>query len=267
MTEYSFLEFNLSEIKPTSKIVIIGKTESGKSTIIADILHSMKKKIETAMVVCSTRDGREDYEKLIPPLFIYDELSEAIIDRFITAQQNFLDVYRKNETVGALILDDCMHDSKMFKTKAMKYIYMNSRHDNVLNIVALQYCFGIGPDLRTNVDYVFILREINIANRKKLYDNYAGMFPTFEIFCKVLDFFTENYGCLVIKNKGISNKIEDQVFWFKAKIHKPFKVGSKEYRAFARKNYSKKTSDNPYTSVKDLTRKYAGQSKIFIVKK
>ena len=32
------------------------------------------------------------------------------------------------------------------------------------------------PNLRTNIDYVFILRENIVSNRKRIYDNYAGMF-------------------------------------------------------------------------------------------
>ena len=55
------------------------------------------------------------------------------------------------------------------------------------------------------------------------------MFPTFESFCQVMDQCTENYECLVINNNSKSNKLEDQIFWYKADPHKNFKLGSKEY--------------------------------------
>jgi hypothetical protein len=93
----------------------------------------------------------------------------------------------------------------------------------------MQYPLGIPPNLRTNIDYVFILREPYIANRKRIYENYAGMFPTFESFCQVMDQCTENYECLVINNNSKSNKLEDQIFWYKAEPHRPFRLGSKEY--------------------------------------
>lgn len=85
------------------------------------------------------------------------------------------------------------------------------------------------PNLRTNIDYVFILREPYIANRKRIYENYAGMFPTFESFCQVMDQCTENFECLVINNNVKSNKLQDQIFWYKAQHHGPFKLGSKEF--------------------------------------
>ena len=55
------------------------------------------------------------------------------------------------------------------------------------------------------------------------------MFPTFESFCQVMDQCTENYECLVINNNSKSNKLTDQIFWYKAEPHPTFKLGSKEY--------------------------------------
>ena len=91
-------------------------------------------------------------------------------------------------------------------------------------VISMQYPLGIPPNLRTNIDFIFILRENIVANRKRIYDNYAGMFPTFETFCQVLDQCTENFECLVIDNTTKSNKIEDTVFWYKASEHNNFEV-------------------------------------------
>jgi hypothetical protein len=106
---------------------------------------------------------------------------------------------------------------------------MNGRHWKIMMIITMQYPLGVPPTLRTNIDYVFILREPYIANRKRIYDNYAGMFPTFESFCQVMDQCTENYECLVINNNAKSNKLQDQVFWYKAEAHNDFRLGSKEF--------------------------------------
>ena len=97
-------------------------------------------------------------------------------------------------------------------------------------MITMQYALGIPPNLRTNIDYVFILRENYVSNRKRLYEHYAGMFPTFEMFCQVMDQCTENYECLVINNNAKSNKLEDQVWWYKAKDHsnEPFKLCSQQ---------------------------------------
>jgi hypothetical protein len=107
---------------------------------------------------------------------------------------------------------------------------MNGRHWKVMLINTMQYPLGIPPNLRTNIDYVFILREPYIANRKRIYENYAGMFPTFESFCQVMDQCTENYECLVICNNSPSNKLNDQVAWYKANSNTPpFKMCAEEF--------------------------------------
>jgi len=50
------------------------------------------------------------------------------------------------------------------------------------------------------------------------------MFPTFDMFCQFMDQCTENYECLVITNSTQSNKLDDQVFWYKASDHLQFKM-------------------------------------------
>jgi hypothetical protein len=55
------------------------------------------------------------------------------------------------------------------------------------------------------------------------------MFPTFDIFCQVMDQCTENFECLVINNNAKSNRLEDQVFWYKADPHGDFKIGAPQF--------------------------------------
>lgn len=82
----------------------------------------------------------------------------------------------------SVILDDCLYDSSWTKDKGIRSIFMNGRHHKILFLVTMQYPLGITPTLRSNVDYVFILRENIVSNRKRIYENYAGMFPSFDIF-------------------------------------------------------------------------------------
>ena len=128
-----------------------------------------------------------------------------------------------------VILDDCLYDATWTRDKMMRLLFMNGRHWKIMLIITMQYPLGIPPNLRTNIDYVFILREPYIANRKRIWENYAGMFPTFESFCQVMDQCTENFDCLVINNNSKSNKLTDQIYWYKAAHHSDFKLGSKEF--------------------------------------
>jgi hypothetical protein len=105
---------------------------------------------------------------------------------------------------------------------------MNGRHVKVFLMITMQYPLGVPPQLRANVDYVFILRENQIKQQQRIYEQYAGMFHSFEAFSTVMNACTENYECLVIDNKVQSNKLEDQVYWYKAIDHTNFQLCSPE---------------------------------------
>jgi hypothetical protein len=226
-------------------IVLIGKRDTGKSFLVRDLLY-YHQDIPIGTVISGTEEGNGFYGKMVPRLFIHNEYNTAIIENILKRQRNVLKQIKKEmETYkrttidprAFVILDDCLYDNTWARDKMMRLLFMNGRHWKIMLIITMQYPLGIPPTLRTNIDYVFILRENYIANRRRIYDNYAGMFPTFESFCQVMDQCTENYECLVINNNVKSNKLQDQVFWYKAENHNDFRLGSKEFWELS-KNYN-----------------------------
>ena len=218
-------------------VVLIGRRDTGKSFLVRDLLY-YHQEIPIGTVISGTEEGNGFYGKLVPKLFIHNEYNTAIIENILKRQRTVLKQIKKEmETYkrsnidprAFVILDDCLYDATWTRDKMMRLIFMNGRHWKIMLVITMQYPLGVPPTLRTNIDYVFILREPYIANRKRIYENYAGMFPTFESFCQVMDQCTENYECLVINNNSKSNKLHDQVFWYKADNHNDFRLGSKEF--------------------------------------
>ena len=218
-------------------IVLIGRRDTGKSFLVQDLMFHHQD-IPIGTVISGTEAGNGFFAAHVPKLFIHDAYNTAIIENILKRQKAVLkqvkkeqDMYKKSsiDPRTFVVLDDCLYDNKWTKDVMMRLLFMNGRHWKVMLVITMQYPLGIPPNLRTNIDYVFILREPYIANRKRIYDNYAGMFPTFESFCQVMDQCTENYECLVINNNAKSNKLQDQIFWYKAQQHGPFKLGSKEF--------------------------------------
>lgn len=115
------------------------------------------------------------------------------------------------------------------------------------------------PDLRTQVDYVFCFKESILTNKMKLWKYFFGMFERFpgehltprcprrprhpqrtkhppvlpwytSDFQRVMDRCTENHGVLVLDNTAPTTRIEDCVFWYKARIDlPPFRMGRDVY--------------------------------------
>ena len=218
-------------------VVLIGRRDTGKSFLVRDLLYHHQD-IPIGTVISGTEAGNGFFSSHVPKLFIHDEYNTAIIENILKRQKTVLKQVKKEmeaykrtsiDPRAFVILDDCLYDNKWTKDKMMRLLFMNGRHWKIMLIITMQYPLGIPPNLRTNIDYVFILREPYIANRKRIWENYAGMFPTFESFCQVMDQCTENFECLVINNNSKSNKLQDQIFWYKAANHGNFRLGSKEF--------------------------------------
>tara|TARA_Y100000996_G_scaffold410179_1_gene392090 strand:- start:1020 stop:1850 length:831 start_codon:yes stop_codon:yes gene_type:complete len=218
-------------------IVLIGRRDTGKSFLVRDLLY-YHQDIPIGTVISGTEAGNGYYSKMVPKLFIHDEYNTAIIENILKRQKMVIkQVKKEKDSYGKssidarafVILDDCLYDNSWAREKLMRLLFMNGRHWKIMLVITMQYPLGVPPNLRTNIDFTFILREPYIANRKRIYENYAGMFPTFESFCQVMDQCTENYECLVVSNNAKSNKLEDQIFWYKAQSHRDFKLGSKEF--------------------------------------
>lgn len=218
-------------------IVLIGRRDTGKSYLVRDLLY-YHQDIPIGTVISGTEAGNGFFSAHVPKLFIHDEYNSAIIENILKRQKTVLkqikremEAYKRTniDARAFVILDDCLYDNKWTKDKLMRLLFMNGRHWKIMLVITMQYPLGIPPNLRTNIDYVFILREPYIANRRRIWENYAGMFPTFESFCQVMDQCTEHFECLVINNNAKSNKLNDQIFWYKAQNHSNFKLGSKEF--------------------------------------
>ena len=237
-------KFNMNKIRFDARessngpvVVLIGRRDTGKSFLVRDLLY-YHQDIPIGTVIAGTEAGNGFYSNHVPRLFIHDEYNTVIIENILKRQRAVMKQINKEITNynrsnidprAFVILDDCLFDSSWTKDKVMRLLFMNGRHWRIMLIITMQYPLGVPPNLRTNTDYVFILREPYISNRKRIYENYAGMFPTFESFSQVLDQCTENFECLVIDNNSKSNKLIDQIFWYKAEAHMDFKLGSREF--------------------------------------
>jgi len=235
-------------------VVLIGRRDTGKSFLVRDLLY-YHQDIPIGTVISGTEAGNGFFSAHVPKLFIHDEYKTAIIENILKRQKTVMkqmkkemDAYKRTniDPRAFVILDDCLYDNKWTKDKMMRLLFMNGRHWKVMLIITMQYPLGIPPNLRTNIDYVFILREPYIANRKRIWENYAGMFPTFESFCQVMDQCTENFECLVINNNAKSNKLHEQIFWYKAQNHSNFKLGSKEFWELSKNINSDDEEDDIY---------------------
>jgi len=241
-------ELNLEMINPStknymkpdqggSKIVVIGKPGTGKSVLIASILYAKRHIIPAALAMSGTEDSNGFYRTIMPSTFVYNSYNEEVLRKMIQ-RQKLAKKHLKNPWLVVLI-DDCTDNPGVFRKPLQQGMYKNLRHWAALYILSLQYCMDILPVIRNNVDGVFILRETNLKSRRSLYENYAGIIPSFDLFCQLMDQITDDYTAMYIHNSTTVNDWKECVYWYKAsKVPENFKFGVQDYWEFHDQRYN-----------------------------
>ena len=224
-------KFDVSSIQHNRVVVLIGNRGTGKSFLVRDLLFHQRD-IPVGAVVSHTE---ADFGGIMSSLFIHDAYTPDLM-RNVVKRQEILGHKIRQQIVAAgscsidprsfLVLDDCFYDGSWMKDPNLRRMFMNGRSLHIMLFITMQFPLGIPPDLRAQIDYTFIFRNNLINNRKRIYENYAGLFPTFDVFCQVMDQCTEDFDCIVIDNTASSNRLEDQVFWYKAEPREAFRIGA-----------------------------------------
>jgi hypothetical protein len=246
-------EFTLDEMVINPSILMIAKRGSGKSWISKSILKSMAD-IPVGLIISPTEKDNPFFSDFFPDSYIFYKYESKILRKLLIRQKIILKKARAKETLGKyidpraiLVMDDCLASKAIWaKDPYVSELLFNGRHRQITYILTMQYPLGISPELRTNFDYVFLLAEDITSNLKRIYEHYAGMFPDFNSFRQVFSQLTDDYGSMVIKNRGARLNLFDKIAFYKAPDLKDIDItfGCKQFRKYHKKNYNKEWEDD-----------------------
>lgn len=220
-------KFDPSQIKSNSVVMCIGKRGTGKTTLTADILYHQRKKFDAGIAFSATEESNGFWSRHICDTLIHQDFNPKVYSNFINEQRRINSKLEKPINSFAL-LEDCMY-SRILKTdQSIRGSFFNGRHWNIFLIVTMQYVLDLPPELRSNVDYIFILRNNMVADREKLWKHFCGFIPNFNTFQQIMNKCTQGFECLVVNNTSRSNEIDDCIFWYKAEIRDKFRVGKSQ---------------------------------------
>jgi hypothetical protein len=241
----------------SSVILVIGKPATGKTTLIRDLLRQTRCKDGIVFSPFEGGEGKE-YRNLGRNFRLLNQFEESKAEYYLNEakreSQALREIDRYDQRVTKVwALDNCVPDRDFRRSSILRNIFMNGRHFRMTMMIGIPPAMAIPPAMRCNTDYIFMLREPQLSNRRRLYDHYGGIFPCFEDFCNVMDRCTRNYRALVIDNSARSYKIEDCVHWYKAGFRSP-----EIWRRFARKLTGKRCLENNgiINDVSEMVMKY-----------
>jgi len=234
MQKLNIRSFDFSTMADDATVLLIGKRGTGKSTTLRNIMYHMRQRLDVGIAMCPTEDAATDemgLRSFVPRTLIYDRFCPTALRELLDYQRKYIKKHgRENARRAFVILDDCCAQKGTFKVDEMREVHVNGRHRRIFLVNAVQYLMDVAPDLRTNIDYVFVLKENIIINRDKLYKQYFGMFDSPKTFYAAMDALTSGHSAMVLDNKTTSTNVEDCVFYFEsaAKVP-PFRLCSDVY--------------------------------------
>jgi len=237
-------EFKIESMLKNPAICMIAKRASGKSWVCRAILNHFKY-IPVGVIIAPTDKLSCFYGDFFPSTYIYYTYDSEILQKLLARQQKMVEKAilkykegKKCDPRSILLMDDCLSEKgKWLKDQPILEMFYNGRHYQIMFILTMQFPLGIGPALRGNFDYIFLLCEDFLSNQKRLFEHYAGMFPNFDTFRQVFMELTKNHGSMVISNRGAGETFLSKIHWFKAKKIKIKKMGCKQFNDFHDKNF------------------------------
>jgi hypothetical protein len=225
MTTHELKEFDMSEIstKPNCNIIVIGKRNTGKSTLIKYILYYIRNVVPMIIAMSGTERTNNFYKKILPEMLVYEEVDsnkfQPILDRQIQLREKILNKKSKYKNTNpniALVLDDCVDRTDWTKDDAINFFTTNGRHAALTFIVVTQESKKLPPSMRTNADYIFISKTNGFTERKKIRDDYLGMISDKKECDRIFSEYTKDYKFLVVDNVTKNTNVKNQLFWCKA---------------------------------------------------
>lgn len=210
-------QFNPAKMRKDSTALFIGKRGAGKTHCLKYILSCHKSSFQHGLVICPPATTDNIYQSWVSHLdtrMLDNYTEDEIFAHVKTQSTNIREI--KRDYRSFVVLDNCTHQIDWKSCSGLKYLLMNGRQLNTLIFITMQYLHEIPSRLIPCIDYVFLFKDDNINDKRRVYQNLAGMFPSFDQFLQVMDKFTDDFECIVIDNTVISNKLEDCVFRFRA---------------------------------------------------
>ena len=213
-------QFDLRRIRDNRIVLIIGPRGTGKSTLLFDILYNLCDRFDFGVAMSPTLESLIRFRQCFPGGFVFEDGYKIEQLRKMVHILRMLAAEGKPKR-GLLVLDDCMADKKIFTGTEIRDLFYNGRHYNFTFVNCMQYMMDMTTDLRSQVDYLFVLNENILANKQRLHKYFFGQFTHFEDFNKVLETCTNNYECLVLDNTVKSNDPRDKLGFYKAREYTP----------------------------------------------
>ena len=154
-------KFDIHSLKAERTLVLLGARATGKSVLSEKIFSVVSNQFDIGFGMTRTHDTAKNWQKYIADSLIYNNGVDK--DELKNIVEGLRALTETEDASGILkvfgILDDVTSDAGMLKTDVIKDIYNNGRHYHIFFVLLMQYLVSMGPEIRGQVDYWFVMRN------------------------------------------------------------------------------------------------------------
>lgn len=197
-------------------IAVIGRTESGKSTIARSFLYHIRKKFDYVLVLCGSKKDAKKWERHVPALFVHTGFNSAALMKMLATCEKAEDMGQPKRAV--IIVDDALYSSSTKNSGVMEDLACRGRQANILSIIMMHDPKDTAMKNRGQLLMVLLCFEADRARRHRLYETFNPCFEFEEEFDHAFKACTRNFGALGLwmKNRH-SYDVAEYAFSYRAK--------------------------------------------------
>lgn len=194
---------------------IIGRTQSGKSTIARSLLYHIRKKFDYALVLCGSKKDAKKWERHVPGLFVHTTFNNVALSKILAMCEKAEDMGQPKRAV--IIVDDALYSSNTKNSAIMEDLACRGRQANILTIAMMHDVKDVSVKNRGQFKMVMLCFEGNRELRRRMYETFNPCFEYEEEFEHAFKACTQNFGALGLwlENRH-SYDVSEYAFSYKA---------------------------------------------------
>ncbi|ARF09939.1 P-loop NTPase domain protein [Indivirus ILV1] len=183
-----------------SNILILGKKDSGKTSLVRDIYEKIQNSINEVHVFSNVSSS-------------YLDITNAIYNDFNLIDDLLQKCQQTKHVNKLIIIENVIDDNKINQIDLIVNLLCKSKNYNLTIIITMQYPIVIDLEYRNKFNYIFTSYYDFLADQKKIHDFYYYMYQSFLYFVNVLKTLKEH------EFLGVKIQSSPYVISYTPKIH------------------------------------------------
>ena len=209
------------------KCLILGRSGSGKTVILKEVLSHLAGKVDMTMCFSPTQSSCDLFRKHVPSSCVFQGgFRLDLLARAMEVQRSLAPANKQRQML--IVCDDCAYDKSALRgdkgATLHDYAY-NGRHQSISLLYCAQHVYDLPPDVRSQMTHCICTANNQHQEKRKLWQAFGGVCSTYREFDALFTAATATHGVLVLDSSDPGASLDRSAFWFRAELgHKPFSL-------------------------------------------